>query len=352
MSTHPALDYTAAEHLQEFLELQHENAQAIRDYTARHTPFSDGLGVLIRPVGAIGDFVTDQGVTVAGWVSDFFDTVAVQVGHVKDAVQQADEQAMAELWGLAGDLPAPAAGGVDSVWDRGHQQRAAPRDGTGALITIPAPEPGDDPMPGIRSRLGPIVGLLDEFYTRFIGRGSLIEKYLFEPLAGDWAEVGRAADAWGKAGTGYSSMADQLVVYSLPTDWWEGAAAEAFQSLMGLARTAADWMRWAHEMVGRGVGAVTRLVIAACEQIADIIGYLERIATRALSRLKVPVVGWGSLVWNASDYIDEFNGYLSDIEDILDEVRAAVADAEEMRQEFLDKITQARELSRWVTSIA
>lgn len=342
------LDYTAVEHLGDFLEVQGQNAGIIKDYTNGNTRFSEGLGWAVQPIGPVGDWVTDRGVDVAGWVQEFFDTVGGQLDEVVNAVKQTDEDTVTALWLLAD----PGEEGEVHPSDRSliAQAPASEAPPAGTAIDIGEPSPGEDPTDRITDGLGPVVSTVDEIYSWIFG-GSIIQDHVMGPLAGDWKTIQKASDAWSKAGGGYVDMADQIVQYTLPVSWWEGAAAEAFQSVMKLVQVAADWMQVGYNLIGRGVQIVAEVVIEACGLIADIIGKLEKVALEILAKLKIPLVGWGMLAWKAEGYINEFKALVENIKEIIASVEEAVAQAQEMKENFEERVKKAREMYDWVTSV-
>jgi hypothetical protein len=143
----------------------------------------------------------------------------------------------------------------------------------------------------LRLKCGLLIGAADAVVSAFTG-WSPLERWVFEPFAGDWDAFDRAGAAWRNGGKSIGAVAANI--NALPGqvgDSWNGQAMDAWADLQTKITDAIGSLPEACDAMGEFAEALADMARAIVDLIAEILGIIGDTVTRILLEQAFPVVG-------------------------------------------------------------
>lgn len=146
-------------------------------------------------------------------------------------------------------------------------------------------------MNTVRAKCGIVAGGIDGAIKAITGFSPL-QEWVFTPLAGDWVNLDKGANAWASAGKAADAIKANLKAAPAQVgDGWLGESFEAFQSAQGRAVEALDELPESCQQLSEMVAAISEAARAVADLIAGVIDEVVDFAIEMLASLAVPVAG-------------------------------------------------------------
>jgi len=374
-----SVDYTQLAQGGELLHRQAQHAQRMQTYVDGQCRLSGGdLGLVLQALHPLTEMVTDLGVTAAdklGAVCDWGgDNLATTLDDYVEADRAAYEDARTTAGRLGTTVPGPfqdprssipalgpaaasapagygqddhfeynpvadamagTIGDIQQGWDAasGTADAVAQRlslsggvlertDPSSYLVPV---QSNANAMEDLSWKAGLILGSVDHLAELFIGF-SILERYVFSPLAGDWKAIDRAAQSWTHEGQAYLEMATNVAGLPRQIDGWSGLASEAFTGTMSAISAASVGLSYACDIVSGLIDKVKTASYLAASGIASALQWIANKLTRMLLESSIPIAGWITAGLEATLAIQKIFVYLRMINTLITMILDAISD--------------------------
>lgn len=277
----------------------------------------DGLmSALVGPMSTYCDGVFDRVSPLSALIGGMRDVLTVTAWDYHGTDQSVYEEVR--------ELPPPALPGdtVTVVRDFPHAVAYS----AGAVPALDVPDHEEADIQGLIDDVGGSINVID-WVVREVTGWSPVEA-IVEPLAGNYAELERAATVLEQFGTGFEQVADNLTTpLSRLSQHWQGGAASSFEDYTS--------------RLGAAVaieGPMNRLVAYVLKEVA---GEFERVAEFMVTTLKsavdkvatsvatgwIPFVGWYKAYKTVREVIDIFNeakALVESLQETIEQVQAVI----------------------------
>lgn len=376
---------------QQVLERQREHADRTATYLASNTDISDATGMLLAlfdPLSQAATALGEQGARTAGLLHS---ATAGAVGHHAADVRATDQvvrdsftQILGEIGGGGPvadypDLDGPPLGPasesapdgygsveshyVDKMSAIGQDIGQSIADTVGIAADVngwgeatPVREvvdassflvPGQAPenfVQDLRWSAGVLLGSIDWVAEKFIGF-SILERCVYEPLAGDWQGIYRCSQAWEHAGDAMLAVARNGagLVASTPAGW-RGDSGNAFRLAMTTMSGACVGLSTAFATAGSYTRTISTVCKLACTGIGAALNLISNILLEMAAQAATPVVGWAVGAYRGYDNVNKVIAAVRLIYTIIETVASAIQDFVEAKTAVLDRVSVLEDL--------
>lgn len=115
---------------------------------------------------------------------------------------------------------------------------------------------------------------------------------LVKPIAGDWNQLSKAKDAWGRTELACAGVGQNFAGLETSTADWEGPAAEAFRTRMGTLGENYTKYGTGCNQIARLVEALIDVTKSVASTIATVIGFIVDEITFLAACASIPGPGW------------------------------------------------------------
>ncbi|MDP3890968.1 hypothetical protein [Nocardioides sp.] len=381
------IDYSTLSLSQQVLERQHTHARAISTYLAANADISDATGLLLSafdPLSRSAVSMAEQAMTA---LSGLETSLATAVGDtaidVADNDGQVGTQHTPPYHDLGGPTLPPAGdsapsdyGSVDSYfWEKGistgesigggiDDARALIDDvgqwGTPSTVTervdassfLVPPSAPENFVQDLRWSAGLLLGSIDWVAEKFLGY-SVLQRCVYEPLAGDWQGIYRASQAWSHGADALMGISRNHagLVASTPATW-QGLSGASFRGAMTSATGATMGMSAAFEYAAGLVKTISTVCKLACAGIGSALNVIANVLIKKAAEAAVPVVGWAVGAATAYTDINKAVRMVRRIYSLLEMVSTAIADFAEGKTSIMEKLAVLEDLAQGMAANA
>ncbi|MDQ1204773.1 hypothetical protein [Microbacterium sp. SORGH_AS_0862] len=342
-----AVSYVQLSQASTLLQRQRAHTDQMATYLESHCRLTAGdLGLVLRVMQPITDLITDAGalaIRTVGQVSDWAaETATRTLDDYVRSDQEAYEAARALLASLGGgSLPPfsdprgsiPALGGPTGSADAGYGNDPSEYNGLAdAIVTsgnvlgsgydlisgtvetavdrlstltsrggveertdptsyLVTPSSDVNMMEDLRWKAGLILGSVDYVAELILGF-SILQEYVYKPLAGDWKRIDGASQAWTHEGRAMMELASNFSGLPGQMDQWEGEASLRFGATAGLVSGGAVGLSYAFDAISGLIDKVALASNLAASGIGAALQWIANKLTRLLIESSIPVAGW------------------------------------------------------------
>lgn len=115
---------------------------------------------------------------------------------------------------------------------------------------------------------------------------------LVKPIAGDWNQLSKAKDAWGRTEIACNGVGKNFGALKTSTTEWTGPSSVAFRDRMGKLEENYTKYGTGCDQIGRLVGALIDITKSVASTIATIIGFIADEITFLAACASIPGPGW------------------------------------------------------------
>ncbi|WP_121251228.1 hypothetical protein [Nocardioides ferulae] len=387
------IEYDALALSQQVLERQQQHAARVADYLTTHAGIGDATGVLLAAFDPLSRAAVGAAEVAASTVSRLEQAMVDAVGRTAADLAATDATVGEQFADLAtrlggGSVPGsapdlggpplpPAAesapeghGSVDSyAWEKaqgtvdtlsggaadavslieGLSQWGATgpvREVVDASSFLVAPQVPENPVQDLRWSAGALLGGIDWVAEQFLGY-SILDRCVYEPLAGDWEGLYRASEAWAHAGSATSAVArNHAGLVAASPRGWQGLSGNAFRVAMTGLAGAALGLGTAFETAAGMVKNISTACKLACAGIGAALRFIANKLLKMAAQAATPVIGWAVGAVTAYSDIDAIISKVRLVYTIIETVASAIQGFAEAKASIMDRLALIEDLAQ------
>ena len=201
-----------------------------------------------------------------------------------------------------------------------------------------SPQAPDNFVQDLRWSAGTLLGGIDWVAEQFVGF-SILDRCVYQPLAGDWQGIYRASQAWQHAGDAAMAIgANHAGLVATTPATWQGESGDSFRLAMTGATAASMGLSTAFELTGGYVKTISAVCKLACIGIGMALDFIATKLLKLAAEAATPVIGWA--VGAVTAYSD-INGIIKKVRfvySIIETIESAINDFIEAKTSILDKL--------------